>query len=80
MEMVNVSELKAHLSKYARKVKLGETIIVCERNKPIGEFRPFSKVSKKLRPEPGLLAGQISLNDSFFDLDEEIEGDFLGTD
>ena len=37
---VNIRELKAHLSKYLRKVKEGQTILITERGKPIGRIIP----------------------------------------
>jgi prevent-host-death family protein len=37
---VNIRELKAHLSKYLRKVKEGHTILITERGKPIGRIIP----------------------------------------
>lgn len=43
MVRVNLSDLKTHLSDYARRVKAGESLIICERNKPIAVFRPFNE-------------------------------------
>lgn len=37
---VNIRDLKAHLSKYLRKVKEGHTILITERGKPIGRIIP----------------------------------------
>ena len=37
---VNIRELKAHLSKYLRKVKEGQTVLITERGKPIGRIIP----------------------------------------
>jgi len=39
---VGTRELKTHLSKYLRRVKAGETIIVTERGKVIGQIAPIS--------------------------------------
>jgi antitoxin (DNA-binding transcriptional repressor) of toxin-antitoxin stability system len=77
MLTANLHELKAHLSKYARRVKAGETVLVCERNKPIGEFRPLhANETPSPRPEPGLFRTQITITDDFFAADEELAGDF----
>ncbi|MEM7672789.1 MAG: hypothetical protein AAF212_05555 [Verrucomicrobiota bacterium] len=38
-----MSDLKSHLSEYARRTKNGESFIICERNKPIAEFHPLSQ-------------------------------------
>ena len=37
---VNIRELKAHLSKYLRKIKEGQTVLITERGKPIGRIIP----------------------------------------
>lgn len=78
MVTANLHELKAHLSAYARRVKDGETVIVCERNVPIGEFRPLPpRPAEKGRPAPGLFHDCIALGDEFFSADEELAGDFF---
>lgn len=40
MDEVGVRELKASLSRYLRKVKEGETVVVTERGKPIARIVP----------------------------------------
>ncbi len=75
MVSVNLHELKARFSEYTRMVKNGETVIVCERNKPIGEFRPLPLESKSGRPAPGLFKGKFPVTDAFFAADREIAGD-----
>lgn len=42
MLKVNMHQAKTHLSRYAKRVQSGETIILCDRNKPIAEMRPLS--------------------------------------
>jgi prevent-host-death family protein len=46
MLQLNISEVKRHFSETFAKVKTGETIIVCKRNKPIGEIRPITDVDQ----------------------------------
>lgn len=43
MDAIHVGsrELKNHLSRYLRRVKAGETVIVTERGKPIGQIVPI---------------------------------------
>ena len=79
MTTVNLHELKAHLSEYARLVKNGETVLVCERNKPIGEFRPLQSSTVRQRPAPGLFRRQIKVTEDFFSADDELTGSFEGT-
>ncbi len=42
MLRINIHEAKTQLSKYAKRVKAGETIWLCDRNKPFAEIRPLS--------------------------------------
>ena len=40
MEYVTIAKLKNRLSAYLRKVRAGETIIVCDRKTPIAQLTP----------------------------------------
>ena len=40
-ETVGVRELRQNLSRYLRRVELGERLIVTERNKPVAELGPL---------------------------------------
>lgn len=42
MESVTIAELKTNLSKYLRRVRAGEEILVCDRSVPIGKLVPLS--------------------------------------
>jgi prevent-host-death family protein len=39
--IVGTRELKNRLSQYLRRVKAGETVIITERGKPVGQIVPF---------------------------------------
>ena len=80
MANVNLYEFKTHFSEYARRVKEGETVILCERNVPIAEVRPIAKAKREPRPAPGLFRDDISVGADFFDADTEIARDFSQTD
>jgi prevent-host-death family protein len=58
---IGVRELKAHLGKWLQQVKAGQTIIITERGKPIGQIAPLP-VSQTERMQamvaPGLI-GQM---------------------
>ncbi len=41
-ERVAVADLKANLSRYLRRVKAGEQVVVTERNVPIAELTPLA--------------------------------------
>lgn len=38
-------QAKTQLSRYAKRAKSGETIILCDRNVPIAELRPLSEAT-----------------------------------
>jgi len=75
--MVNINEAKTHLSKYARKVKQGERIILCDRNVPFAEIRPL-KTSPSARRPFGLAEGLVDIPDDFNRPDSDIEALFSG--
>ena len=66
MIRLNIHEAKTHLSRYLKKLKNGETIILCKRNIPIAEIRPIPEPPKKKRPI-GLHKGQFTVGPEFFE-------------
>jgi antitoxin (DNA-binding transcriptional repressor) of toxin-antitoxin stability system len=66
MIRLNIHEAKTHLSKHLRRVKKGETIILCERNVPIAEIRPIKSESRGPRPI-GLDKGRLIVPENFND-------------
>lgn len=64
MKRVKISELKAHLSQYINEVRDGETIIVCDRNRPVAELRPLSSEAPALvlrgRQNPAALRAMLA--------------------
>ena len=59
-------EAKTHLSKYARRVKAGETILLCERNVPFAELRPLSESPEDSRDRPlGMDQDKVQLADDW---------------
>jgi prevent-host-death family protein len=43
MKSINVTELKAHLSKYLRMASRGTRIVVTDRDEPVAELGPLEK-------------------------------------
>jgi len=82
MLKVNLHEAKANLSRYARHVKAGETVIICDRNKPFAELRPLksTKAGKAQTRRMGQDSGKMSLpadwdsDDTNADIGELFEG------
>jgi antitoxin (DNA-binding transcriptional repressor) of toxin-antitoxin stability system len=62
--MIGISDAKAQLSEYARRVMQGERFIVCDRNQPFAELRPLRLTPEGRRPF-GLAKGMIRLPDDF---------------
>lgn len=78
MTTININEAKTHLSRYAKQVKAGETIILCDRNIPFAEIRPLPIAKPNRHRKLGLMEGCANLAPNFFDADKEIEDQFLG--
>jgi antitoxin (DNA-binding transcriptional repressor) of toxin-antitoxin stability system len=78
MTTININEAKTHLSRYAKRVKAGETIILCDRNKPFAEIRPIQKTKPNRTRKLGQMKGCVNFAPDFFDPDKEIEEQFLG--
>ena len=77
MIQININEAKSKFSKYTRMVKAGETVVLCERNKPFAEIRSLDQ----RRPSPrvfGLSKGVLKLGPEFFEADVEIGKMFCG--
>ena len=79
MIKLNIHEAKTHLSKYLAKLKAGDRILLCKRNKPIAKITPLPEVP--VRPRPiGLAKGKFTVPRSFFEpLPEELLRTFEGT-
>jgi len=70
MEIVNVADLKAHLSDVLSKVmKTGEPIVVGRYGKPIAKLMPYSGAAKPRR----LGFGKHLLFDSVSDLQKQVD-------
>ncbi len=77
MTSANLHEVKSRLAHYARLVKAGETVILCERNKPFAEIRPLpGSGSPAPKRQLGLMKGSCPVGPEFFEADEEIQRDF----
>jgi antitoxin (DNA-binding transcriptional repressor) of toxin-antitoxin stability system len=77
MTQLNLHQAKASLSAVARRVKAGETIILCDRNKPFAEIRPLPGIAPK-RPKRrlGRLAGACTVPADFNAPDPALEDAF----
>lgn len=65
MIVINIHEAKAKLSEYLDKAASGETVVICNRNRPVAELRAVEQ--KRVEPRPiGGVKG-IVIPPSFFD-------------
>ncbi len=75
---LNMREAKTHLSKHIAKLKAGDRIILCRRNRAIAEIRPIVEPAGEPRPI-GLGKGLAEIPDSFFEpLPDEVLDRFEG--
>ena len=80
MIKLNVHEAKTRLSRYLEKLAQGETILLCKRNVPIAEIRPFPRQRKTKRPI-GLAKGKFKVSPEFFEpLPSDLVDAFHGED
>ena len=73
MKKINIHEAKTHLSRYARQVKAGETLLLCDRNVPFAEIRPLHVVPRGKKRAFGLYKGQIQIAEDFDAPDADLE-------
>ena len=77
--MLNMHEAKTHLSQHVAKLKQGDRIILCRRNRPVAEILPIAEPASQPRPI-GLGKGLAEVPESFFDpLPDDILARFNGT-
>jgi antitoxin (DNA-binding transcriptional repressor) of toxin-antitoxin stability system len=76
MKRLNIHQAKTHLSRYAKLVKAGETLILCDRNVPFAELRPLDVALPAKKRVFGLYRGQIKLRKDFNTRDPQLEKAF----
>lgn len=66
MLKINMHEAKTHLSRYARRVRAGESFLLCDRNIPFAELRPISEPEGERGMRPlGMDAGRVRLSEDW---------------
>lgn len=69
---MNLYQAKSQFSKVARLVKSGDTVILCERNRPFAEIRPLPGIGKPKKRKLGLMQGLCPMGADFFESDSEV--------
>jgi antitoxin (DNA-binding transcriptional repressor) of toxin-antitoxin stability system len=76
--MLNMHEAKTRLSEVIARLKPGDRIVLCRRNRPVAEIRPLPASSQEARPV-GLGKGLVEIPSTFFEpLPEEFLQAFEG--
>jgi antitoxin (DNA-binding transcriptional repressor) of toxin-antitoxin stability system len=77
MKRVNMHDAKTHLSCYVAELAPGETLIPCNRNKPVAEIRSLARKVRK--PRVGVSKAKYVVPDAFFEpLPDELLRAFNG--
>lgn len=75
---LNMHEAKTHLSKHVAKLRPGDRIVLCRRNKPVAEIRPLPPSRVRRRPI-GLMKGAATIAPSFWEpLPADVQAAFEG--
>jgi antitoxin (DNA-binding transcriptional repressor) of toxin-antitoxin stability system len=75
---INIHEIKAAFSKYAKQVMKGKSFIIAIRNKPFAELRPHEPYSVERKVIFGVLKKQFKVPDEFNAPIDEFEKEFYG--
>ncbi|WP_028932838.1 type II toxin-antitoxin system Phd/YefM family antitoxin [Pseudonocardia spinosispora] len=73
---VNIHEAKTQLSRLLERVAAGEHVIISKAGKPIADLVPHQAAAVTF----GGMKGEISYDDSVFDVDQDIQRMFYGDD
>ncbi len=78
MQITNISEAKASLSKLVEKVLTGEEVIIGKAGKPVAKLVPYNLNTSPRQLGVGNWQGQIWLADDFDKLPEDVLKLFTG--
>ena len=78
MQITNISEAKATLSKLVEKVLQGDEVIIGKAGKPVAKLVPYDLESSPRQLGVGKWHGKIWMADDFDDLPEDIVQLFTG--
>jgi prevent-host-death family protein len=78
MQITNISDAKASLSKLVEKVLQGEEVIIGKAGKPVAKLVPYDQDTTPRQLGAGRWHGHIWMADDFDELPEEILNLFTG--
>ena len=65
MKRVNMHDAKTHLSRYLAELTPGESLVLCNRNRPVARLTALTRKAPK--PRIGAAKGEFTVPDSFFE-------------
>jgi antitoxin (DNA-binding transcriptional repressor) of toxin-antitoxin stability system len=80
MKNVNIYDFRTHFAEYAKRVRAGETITLCDHNKPFAEVKSLGTAARAPAKRPiGLYKGKIVLSPDFDSrsVNKRIAGTFM---
>ena len=78
MEIVNIANLKSHLSDVIEKVnKTGKTVIIGKYGKPVAKIIPFTEEKKSRSPGFGKHLTMTNISDLQSQVDEPVDAETL---
>jgi antitoxin (DNA-binding transcriptional repressor) of toxin-antitoxin stability system len=66
VKRVNIHDAKTNLSRYLAELAPGDTLVLCNRNRPVAELRSLRKQGVR-GPRIGAARGEFVVPDSFFE-------------
>ena len=78
MQITNISDAKANLSKLIEQVLLGQEVIIGKAGKPVAKLVPYDADTRPRELGVGTWRGKIWVSDDFDNLPEEILALFTG--
>ena len=79
MDIIKLSEAKAHLGRYTRAVAQGKQILITNRNRAVAVLTGVASETKGIRPKVGLMDGKVHIPEDFDAPLEDLEKDFYGS-
>jgi len=78
MQIINISDAKASLSKLIAQVLNGEEVIIGKAGKPVAKLVPYTQDTSPRQLGAGRWKGKIWIADDFDDLPEDVLALFVG--
>jgi antitoxin (DNA-binding transcriptional repressor) of toxin-antitoxin stability system len=78
MLTANIFEVKTKLSRYLKRLKFGEVLVICNRNQPVAELKLIGSKSQLKKRRIGTLRGEVKMSADFNSLPDDMMSAFNG--